>query len=38
MNIMYYDVSADGTTSGGISIGPFYVTAEQVILIIYQNY
>jgi hypothetical protein len=33
MNIMYYDQSADAATqtAGGISIGPFFITPEQVI-------
>jgi hypothetical protein len=33
MNIMYYDQSDDAAsqTTGGISIGPFFITAEQVI-------
>ena len=34
MNIMYYDQSkeAKGRTAGGISMGPFFVTPEQVSL------
>ncbi|CAF0742236.1 unnamed protein product [Didymodactylos carnosus] len=32
MNIMYYDQTQESkkTTSGGLSIGPFYVTPEQI--------
>lgn len=35
LNIMYYDQSkeAQGRTAGGISIGPLFVTPEQVLCI-----
>ncbi|CAF1178747.1 unnamed protein product [Adineta steineri] len=30
MNIMYYDIKPDSSTPGGITIGPFYITPEQI--------
>ncbi|CAM4771183.1 unnamed protein product [Rotaria magnacalcarata] len=32
MNVMYYDLSAEAktTTTGGISMGPFFITPEQI--------
>ncbi len=34
MNIMYYDQSAEAKTNatGGINMGPFHITPEQVNL------
>ncbi|CAF3607443.1 unnamed protein product [Adineta steineri] len=30
MNIMYYDIKPDTSTPGGITLGPFYITPEQI--------
>ena len=37
MNIMYYDqkANADVKTTGGIAMGPFYITPEQVCILLH---
>ncbi len=39
MNIMYYDQTTEAKTetSGGMVVGPFLITPEQVILIIHES-